>query len=45
MVNIMEVENGDAWKMSYHADALCIGQEKHRRDVMELLKFPDVDLA
>ena len=36
-VHNLDTENGDGWKMSYHfADALCIGQDEQRRDVMEL---------
>ena len=34
---ILDTENGDGWKMSYHfADALCIRQDEQRRDVVEL---------
>ena len=33
----LDTENGDGWNMSYHfADALYIGQDEQRRDVMEL---------
>ena len=36
-VHNLDTENGDGWKMSYNfADALCIGQDEQRRDVMEL---------
>ena len=36
-VHNLDTENGDGWKMSYHfADALCIGQDEQRRDVVEL---------
>ena len=36
-VHNLDTENGDGWKMSCHfADALCIGQNEQRRDVMEL---------
>ena len=38
-VHNLDRENGDSWKMNYHfADALCIGHDEQRRDVMELLK-------
>ena len=36
-VHNLDRENGDSWKMKYHfADALCIGHDEQRRDVMEL---------
>ena len=46
VAHILDIENGNGWKICYQfADALRIGQDVHRRGVMEMLNFPDVDLA
>ena len=42
-IHNLDVENNGDWIMSYHfADALCIGQDEHRRVMVDLWNYTEV---